>query len=93
MDIIAHPTGRLIGKREGADLDMEAILQAAAETGTAIEVNAYPDRLDLKDEHVRAALDAGAEGYLLKEEAAEELVPAITCLRQGRTYISSRISA
>jgi len=44
-------------------------------------------------EYVDWALSLGAEGYLLKEEADEELLPAITCLRQGRTYISSRISA
>ena len=61
VDIIAHPTGRLIGKREGADLDMEAVLQAAAETGTAIEVNAYPDRLDLCDVHVRRAIELGVK--------------------------------
>jgi DNA polymerase (family 10) len=59
VDIIAHPTGRLIGKREGADLDMEAVLRAAAETGTAMEVNAYPDRLDLCDTHVRRAVELG----------------------------------
>ncbi|MGD8997597.1 MAG: DNA polymerase/3'-5' exonuclease PolX, partial [Anaerolineae bacterium] len=47
VDIIAHPTGRLIGEREGADLDMETIFQAAAETGTALEINAFPARLDL----------------------------------------------
>ena len=61
VDLIAHPTGRLLGKREGADLDMEAILQAAAETGTAIEVNAYPDRLDLCDVHVRRAVELGVK--------------------------------
>ena len=61
VDLIAHPTGRLIGKREGADLDMEAILQAAAETGTAIDVNAYPDRLDLCDVHVRRAVELGVK--------------------------------
>jgi DNA polymerase (family 10) len=61
VDVIAHPTGRLIGKREGADLDMEAILRAAAETGTAIEVNAYPDRLDLCDVHVRRAVELGVK--------------------------------
>jgi DNA polymerase (family 10) len=61
VDLIAHPTGRLIGKREGADLDMEAILQAAAQTGTAIEVNAYPDRLDLCDVHVRRAVELGVK--------------------------------
>ena len=61
VDVIAHPTGRLIGKREGADLDMEAVLRAAAETGTAIEVNAYPDRLDLCDVHVRRAVELGVK--------------------------------
>ena len=59
VDIIAHPTGRLIGRREGADLDMEAILQAAAETGTAIEINAHPNRLDLPDIYVRRAVELG----------------------------------
>ena len=61
VDIIAHPTGRLIGRREGADLDMEAILQAAAETGTAIEVNAHPDRLDLSASGVRRAVELGVK--------------------------------
>jgi DNA polymerase (family 10) len=61
VDIIAHPTGRLIGRREGADLDMEAILQAAAETGTIIEINAHPDRLDLSDIHVRRAIELGVK--------------------------------
>jgi DNA polymerase (family 10) len=59
VDIIAHPTGRLIGEREGADLDMEAIFRAAAETGTALEVNAHPARLDLKDAHIRRAIELG----------------------------------
>jgi DNA polymerase (family 10) len=59
VDMIAHPTGRLIGRREGADLDMEAVLQAAAETGTVIEINAHPDRLDLPDRYVRRAVELG----------------------------------
>ncbi len=59
VDIIAHPTGRLIGEREGADLDMEAVLCAAAEAGTALEVNAHPSRLDLCDAHVRRAVELG----------------------------------
>jgi DNA polymerase (family 10) len=59
VDIIAHPTGRLIGEREGADLDMEAIFRAAAETGTALEINAHPSRLDLRDAHVRRAIELG----------------------------------
>lgn len=59
VDMIAHPTGRLIGRREGADLDMEAVLQAAAKMGTAIEINAHPDRLDLPDRYVRRAVELG----------------------------------
>lgn len=59
VDILAHPTGRLIGQREGADLDVEAVLQAATETGTAIEVNAHPLRLDLNDVYIRRAVELG----------------------------------
>ncbi len=59
VDIIAHPTGRLIGQREGADLDMEAIFKAAAETGTALEINADYRRLDLSDVHARRAVELG----------------------------------
>ncbi len=55
VDIIGHPTGRLIPDREGADLDMEAILNAAAETGVAMEINAHPSRLDLDDMYARRA--------------------------------------
>jgi len=59
VDMIAHPTGRLIGRREGADLDMEAVLQAATEMDTIVEINAHPDRLDLPDRYVRRALQLG----------------------------------
>jgi len=59
VDIIAHPTGRLIGEREGADLDMEAVLRAAAEAGVAVEINAHPLRLDLNDIHARRAVQLG----------------------------------
>jgi DNA polymerase (family 10) len=61
VDIVAHPTGRLIGEREGADLDIEAIFRAAAETGTALEINAHPSRLDLRDVHVRRAIELGVK--------------------------------
>lgn len=61
VDVIAHPTGRLIGGREGADLDMESIFRAAAEMSTALEVNALPDRLDLRDAHVRRAIELGVK--------------------------------
>ncbi len=59
VDIIAHPTGRLLPDREGADLDMEAVLKAAAESGVALEINAYPSRLDLDDVYARRALELG----------------------------------
>ncbi len=59
VDIIAHPTGRILERREGADLDMEAIFQAAAATGTWLEINSGPDRLDLDALHVRRALELG----------------------------------
>lgn len=59
VDIIGHPTNRLIGKREPADLDMDRIFEAAAEQGTALEVNANPMRLDLSDVYVRRAVQDG----------------------------------
>ena len=61
VDILAHPTGRLIGRRQGADLDVEAVLQAAAKNGTAIEINANPWRLDLNGAHVRRAIELGVK--------------------------------
>jgi DNA polymerase (family 10) len=59
VDIIGHPTGRLLGEREGADLDMDAVLKAAAESGVALEINAHPSRLDLDDVHARRAKELG----------------------------------
>jgi len=59
VDIIGHPTGRLIPEREGADLDMDAVLNAAAETGVALEINAHPARLDLDDSYARRANELG----------------------------------
>ncbi|MEW5987194.1 MAG: DNA polymerase/3'-5' exonuclease PolX [Chloroflexota bacterium] len=59
VDMIGHPTGRMIPDRMGADLDMEAILAAAAQTGTILEINANPHRLDLRDSHVRRAVELG----------------------------------
>lgn len=60
VDIIAHPTGRILERREGADLDMEAIVQAAVAAGKLLEVNSGPDRLDLDAQHVRRAMELGA---------------------------------
>lgn len=58
-DILFHPTGRLLGKRPAFEVDMDAIIAAAAATGTVLELDAYPERLDLHDEHLRRAITAG----------------------------------
>lgn len=59
VTIIAHPTGRLIGEREAYEVDMEEVLKVAKETGTALEINAYPMRLDLNDIYARKAKELG----------------------------------
>ena len=59
VDAIGHLTGRILGWREGLDLDVERILLVAAETGTAMEINAWPNRLDLHEEHARLAKELG----------------------------------
>ncbi|MCF6156324.1 MAG: DNA polymerase/3'-5' exonuclease PolX [Candidatus Brocadia sp.] len=59
VNIIAHPTGRLISKREGYEVDLDKVVDACAETGTALEINCYYDRLDLNDINCRRAKEAG----------------------------------
>jgi DNA polymerase (family X) len=60
VDCIGHPTGRKIGRRAPYEIDLEAIFGRAAETGTALEINGQPDRLDLRDAHARLAAESGA---------------------------------
>ena len=59
VDIIGHPTGRIINQREPSEIDFPAVLEAAARTGTALEINAHPSRLDLNDVNARAAKEMG----------------------------------
>ena len=59
VDCIGHLTGRRLLKRAGAPLDVERVVERAAETGTALEINSQPDRLDLRDTHARLAGEAG----------------------------------
>ncbi|MEH7106575.1 DNA polymerase/3'-5' exonuclease PolX [Bacillus sp. JJ1764] len=61
VDLIAHPTGRKIGKREGYEIDIEELIQLAKETNTALELNSNPNRLDLKPEYLRMAQEAGVK--------------------------------
>ena len=60
VDVLGHPTGRLLAEREGLNPDVERVAAAAADAGTALEINADPARLDLAGELVRVAVDAGA---------------------------------
>jgi DNA polymerase (family 10) len=57
--VLGHPTGRMLGHRKPSDLDMDAVLRAAAELGVAVEINAQPHRLDLDVEHARRARELG----------------------------------
>jgi DNA polymerase (family X) len=59
VDCIGHPTGRKLNRRDAYDVDVEALLEKAVETGTFLEINSQPDRLDLIDTHARAAAEAG----------------------------------
>jgi len=61
IDIIAHPTGRIIHRRAGYELDMEEIFRASARTKTILEANCYPDRLDLNDANIRRAIEHGVK--------------------------------
>ncbi len=61
VDILFHPTGRSLGHREPVALDIDAVVAAAKRTGTVLEIDAMPDRLDLPDEYVRKAVDAGVK--------------------------------
>ena len=62
VDCIGHLTGRRISRRAGADLDLDRVVARAVETGTALEINSQPDRLDMRDAHARLA---GAAGVLI----------------------------
>ncbi|AYO30774.1 MAG: polymerase [Thermoanaerobacteraceae bacterium] len=61
VDIIAHPTGRMLGKRDPYDIDLDLILKAAAETHTILEINSSPDRLDLNDIMANRAKEMGVK--------------------------------
>ena len=61
IDIIAHPTGRLISQRQGYEIDLPAVMDKALQTNTFLELNAYPDRLDLSDINLRLAKDKGVK--------------------------------
>ena len=61
VDVIGHPSGRLLGRREASQVELDRVLHVAAETGTVLEINAMPKRLDLDDVRVRRAVELGVD--------------------------------
>jgi DNA polymerase (family 10) len=61
VDFLCHPTARQIQRREPIQLDVEKIIEAAKDNGTILDIDSYPDRLDLKDEYIRKAVEIGAK--------------------------------
>jgi len=61
VDIISHPTGRIIKRRDEYQADFDKILKTARETGTVLEINSFPERLDLKDTNIKKAKEAGVK--------------------------------
>ena len=87
VDCIGHLTGRRIGKRPPRDVDVERVIEGALETGTLLEINGQPDRLDLRDVHARAAKEAGlklvvsSDAHQVRAQAYVEL--AVAQARRG----------
>lgn len=73
--IIAHPTGRLLLRREPFEYDMEKVFDACRERGVAMECNAYPDRLDLRDAHLRLARDRGVKIVISTDSHSTRTLP------------------
>lgn len=82
VDVIGHLTTRLLGSREPVELDLEQVFRTAAETGTALEINSSPSRLDLRDQHVR---QARARGVRFAIDSDAHAPPGLDVLPYGVT--------
>ncbi|MEU9393042.1 DNA polymerase/3'-5' exonuclease PolX [Streptomyces sp. NPDC048324] len=80
VNVIGHPTTRLIGRRPGIDADLDAVFAACARTGTALEINAHPDRLDLRDADI---LRARRYGVRFAVDSDAHAVPHLDNMRYG----------
>ena len=99
---LSHPTGRLIGHRRENALDLEATITTALETGVALEVNGLPNRLDLRSEHVRVAVEAGVAIVCSTDAhsvtALDNMALAVHTARRGRAragrpqYAAARVA-
>ncbi len=92
VDVIAHPSGRMIQRRDDLDLDWDAVFEAAASTGTAMEINGSPHRLDLAPERARRAVEAGC---LLAIDSDAHRTEELAYVRWGvdqarRAWVESR---
>ena len=87
VDCIGHLTGRLLGRREPYGIDVEAVAEAAARTGTMIEINGNPNRRDLSDRHARLAADAGVRIVLNTDahgvDTLDNMVYAVATARRA----------
>ncbi len=87
VNVIAHPTGRLLGQREPYALDMEKVLQKAEETNTFMEINSFPDRLDLTDINCRRAKELGVKMAISTDahrlEQLDYMYLGVTVSRRG----------
>jgi len=61
VDILCHPTGRIINQRDAYKINMDELIKTAKETGTILEINSFPNRLDLKDEYIKKCVEAGVK--------------------------------
>ena len=77
VDVIGHPTGRLIGRREPYAIDLDRVIAKAVETGTFLEINSNPDRRDLNDVYARAAAEAGVTIMINSDSHGVETLPNI----------------
>ncbi|MCA1645709.1 MAG: DNA polymerase/3'-5' exonuclease PolX [Chloroflexi bacterium] len=98
VDVIAHPTGRLLGKRPGYEIDLAAVLEACARTGTAIEVSGQPERLDLDADAIRAAVERGVLLVLNTDAHAQDQIAglmryAVGTARRGGATAESILNA
>ncbi|HHY42912.1 MAG TPA: DNA polymerase/3'-5' exonuclease PolX [Thermoanaerobacterales bacterium] len=87
VNIIAHPTGRILNGRAPYDVDMDSVLEAAAQTGTVLEINSSPDRLDLNDVYVKRAMEKGIKIAINTDahssEALTDIMYGIWVARRG----------
>lgn len=97
VDLIAHPTGRKIGRREGYDVDIDLLIKLAKETNTALELNANPNRLDLAAESLRKAQDAGVKIMINTDahrlDTLEQMEIGVSAAKKGWIKKSSVLNA